>query len=133
MVPFIITRGLPLEHNMLVRVLRAISRGDNVADPMEILAPIVWTLSRDLVRTFLCLERVDDFPEKTDEEEDGVQVGSVKNGWLGRYSIISSSKSRGGICGQLPSDIDESHLPFENSGRRNETLDIDRMKFLGRL
>jgi hypothetical protein len=77
-VPLIIIRGFPIEHNMLVRVLRAMPSGDDVPDAAEIkLGVVAWVPVRDPLRKLLRPESTDDdSEERTDNGEENV-LGTV--------------------------------------------------------
>jgi hypothetical protein len=87
---------------------------DDVLDALETRAVVPWAPLRDLVGTLLC---PDDGCERTEERVDRGGEGSTEDVLLIKYSITSSSKSRGGICGQL-NDTDEDHQLRRKLGRR---------------
>jgi hypothetical protein len=70
---------------------------DNVPGTVLRLVVVARVPSPDPVGTSLRLGNMDDGSERTDERVERGDDDSTSNGWFGKYSVTSYSKSRGGI------------------------------------
>jgi hypothetical protein len=111
-------------------------REGDVVVSVEILAVCISSVWDPVTpSTSLCLNRTDDGCDKNEDRLDRVDEDNPKKGWFEKYSVTSSSKSSGGICGHL-NDRDDDHPPRGKPGRRksrnSERLDVCRLGLPGR-
>jgi hypothetical protein len=104
-------------------------RGDDgserTEDPVDIrLTVAAGAPSPNQVGELLYPERRDDGTERMEERANRGEEESVPRG---KYSVTSSSKSRGGICGQL-NDTDERRPLPRKPGTRNGRCNVVRLE-----